>query len=84
MISAIIMGQMQWLWMPSSNCTCGHVYMTTAHVTAKGDSGAPCLKSGDLIGHVIGASKGMATYIQEIDYQLQEIRNQTGFSSAAI
>ncbi|WP_348263911.1 hypothetical protein P8935_05080 [Telmatobacter sp. DSM 110680] len=84
MINATIMGQMQWLWMPSSNCTCGHVYMTTAHVTAKGDSGAPALKSTDLIGHVIGASKGMTTYIQQIDYQLQEIRNQSGFSSAVI
>ena len=50
MINATIMGQMQWLWMPSSNCTCGHVYMTTAHVTAKGDSGAPALKGTDLMG----------------------------------
>lgn len=83
-VPATIMGQLQWLWLPNSQCTCGHVYMTTAHVTRKGDSGAPVLKSGGLVGHVIGASVGVATYIQLIDYQLQEIRNQSGFSSARL
>jgi hypothetical protein len=83
-VPATIMGQLQWLWLPSSLCTCGHVYMTTAHVTRKGDSGAPVLKGGELVGHVIGASVGMTTYIQLIDYQLQEIRSQRGFSSASL
>jgi hypothetical protein len=80
--SAIIMGQMQWLWLPKSSCTCGHVYMTTKYVTSQGDSGAPVRKGGDLIGHVIAASVGMTTYIQLIDYQLQEIKRNAAFSAA--
>jgi len=83
-VSATIMGLMQWLWLPKANCTCGHVYMTTACVTKKGDSGAPVLKGGSLIGHVIGASVGMMSYIQVFDYQLQEIRNRPGFSAAKL
>jgi len=81
-VSATIMGQMQWLWLPKSSCTCGHVYMTTKYVTSQGDSGAPVRKGGDLIGHVIAASVGMTTYIQLIDYQLQEIKRNAAFSAA--
>jgi hypothetical protein len=82
--TTMIMGQLQWLWMPKPNCTCGHVYMTTTCVTKKGDSGAPVLKGSSLIGHVIGASVGMTTYIQLFGYQLQEIANRSGFSSAKL
>jgi hypothetical protein len=83
-VTANIMGQMQWLWLPKSSCTCGHVYMTTNYVTSQGDSGAPVLKGGSVIGHVIAASVGMTTYIQLIDYQLQQIRNQSTFSAASL
>ena len=83
-VSTKVMGQLQWLWIPSSKCTCGHVYMTTQNVTVAGDSGAPVRKGSDLVGHVIAGSPGMTTYIQEIDYQLQEIRAQATFSAAKL
>lgn len=82
--AATIMGQLQWIWLPNSQCTCGHVYMTTACVTQKGDSGAPALKNNALVGHVIAASPNITTYIQLIDYQLQEIAHQSGFASATL
>ena len=84
LMSTAVMGQLQWLWIPKSKCTCGQIYMTTQNVTIPGDSGAPVRKGTDLVGHVIAGSPGMTTYIQSIDYQLQEIRKCSGFSAATL
>lgn len=83
-VTTKIMGLLQWLWLPSSNCTCGQVYLTTTNVTVSGDSGAPAKKGSELVGHVIAGSPGMTTFIQAIDYQLQEIRVNPTFAAARL
>jgi hypothetical protein len=66
---------------PISNATYGELYLTYGQVTQLGDSGAPVLDSqGALIGHVIGGSPGVFSYIQEIHYQLRNIGSQSSFS----
>jgi hypothetical protein len=79
--NADIMGYNYYLYCPPHNGTCGDVYFTTQQVTVPGDSGTPVTKqNGTAIGHVIGASPGFATYIQDVKYQLGRIGAHAAFT----
>jgi len=70
---AEVFGFCPWIAVPSMNGLWANVYLTTACVTEKGDSGAQVvLVSEDdlLVGHVVGGSPGMTTYIQDAELQL--------------
>ncbi len=70
---ATIMGYCVSWALPSYNATLGEAYLTSQQISASGDSGAPVhLASGELIGHVVGASPGILTIVQDLDFQLQE------------
>lgn len=62
----------KWVFSPSMAGMWADVYLTTNQMSAPGDSGAPVLLSATdkIIGHVVGASVGVTTYIQAIDIQL--------------
>ena len=70
-----IMGMSQFLFMQQQNATCGDIYFTTAEITASGDSGGPVLLGSDVIGHVVGGSPGITSFIQDVNYQLREAAN---------
>lgn len=70
-----IMGLSQFLFMPSQNATCGDTYFTTSEITSPGDSGGPVLAGPDVIGHVVGASPNVTSFVQDINYQLREASN---------
>ena len=70
-----IMGLSQFLFMPSQNATCGDTYFTTGQITVGGDSGGPVMLGADVIGHVVGASPGIMSFVQDVDYQLREAAN---------
>jgi hypothetical protein len=74
-VSGIIMGMSQFLFMPRQNATCGDTYFTTGQITLGGDSGGPVMLGTDVIGHVVGASPGVTTFIQDVHYQLREAAN---------
>lgn len=83
--SATMMGMNAWFVFPNSKATCGDVYMTTMAVTKGGDSGAPVFDSvGFLVGHVLGASPGYSSYIQDVHYQLREVARHPGLSGIAV
>ncbi len=73
--SGMIMGMSQFLFMPKQNATCGDTYLTTGQITAGGDFGGPVMLGTDVIGHVVGASPGVTTFIQDVNYQLREAAN---------
>jgi hypothetical protein len=73
--SGVIMGLSQFLFMPSQNATCGDTYFTTGQITTGGDSGGPVMLGNDVIGHVVGASPGITSFVQDVDYQLREAAN---------
>jgi hypothetical protein len=78
---ATMIGMNKWFHFPKVQATCGDVYMTSMAVTTGGDSGAPVLDSvGFLVGHVIGATAGFSSYIQDVHYQLREVAAQAGLS----
>lgn len=53
----------------------GHLYMTTAGLTKSGDSGGMVLSpEGDLVGHVVGGSGPVLSFIQDANYQLEQSR----------
>jgi hypothetical protein len=60
--------------------------VTDTAITQQGDSGALTLDDAtdDVVGHVVGATANVASYIQEIDYQLREIAKQAQFSSVTL
>jgi hypothetical protein len=70
--SAAVMGFTSFLYMPAQNHTCGDCYFTARPISAAGDSGGPVVKGADLIGHVIGGSPRMTSYIQDAGYQIRE------------
>ena len=72
-VTTRIMGFTPFLYAPSMAGMWGQVYFTTHGPTQAGDSGAPALLSGtaQLIGHLVGASGTITSYIQAIDLQLQ-------------
>ena len=67
-----IMGFMAYLFMPSQNQTLADCYMSTTQISNYGDSGSSVVSGKDLIGHVVGASANMASYVQDISYLLTE------------
>lgn len=71
-VTTEVMGFTPFLYVPSMAGMWGQVYFTTAGVTQAGDSGSPTLLSGTetLIGHLVGASGHLTSYIQAIDLQL--------------
>lgn len=90
-VPAIVKGMFAWLSFPGTNLVFANTYMTDTAVTKQGDSGAPAIeaKTGDVVGHVVGGTTGVASYIQEIDYQLRAISRhgvtkQSQFSNIAL
>ena len=82
---AQIQGYATYFNSPKANGTYGELYLTYGQVTQPGHSGAAVLNSaGDLIGHVVGASPGVFSYIQDINYQLTIIDSQPGFSGITL
>ena len=79
-------GMFAWLAYPGTNIVFANTYMTDQPITQQGDSGARAIEksSGDVIGHVVGATTNVASYIQEIDYQLNAIKAQSQFSGIQI
>jgi hypothetical protein len=69
-----VIGAMRYAFLaPPVNGTWGELYYASPCVTQPGDTGAPVEDaSGALVGHVV-AGRGY-TYIQQADYQLNEIR----------
>jgi hypothetical protein len=84
--TSTLKGMFQWLYFPASKLTFGSVYMTDNQITQQGDSGAVSVihNTSDVIGHVVGATANVASYIQEIDYQLQAINNANSTWSITI
>ena len=74
---ATIKGAMRYAFFaPPINGTWGELYYASPCVTVPGDSGAPVEDAnGALVGHVVAGSG--YTYIQEADYQLNEIRQKS-------
>jgi hypothetical protein len=76
-----VIGKLIWLHFPGSSGTAGEVYLTYPGVTSPGDSGAPAVINGsvtEVIGHLIGGSGATADYIQDINYQLNEVQRLGG------
>jgi hypothetical protein len=74
-MAGVVMGVTPFLFMQSQNATCGDTYFTTSEITTGGDSGGPVMLGGDVIGHVVGASPGIMSFVQDLDYQLREAAN---------
>ena len=70
-----VMGLSHFLHMGHQNATCGDTYFTTSQMTTGGDSGGPVMLGSDVIGHVVGASPGITSFIQDVQYQLREAAN---------
>jgi len=68
-----VMGFLQWVRFPRSGVKCANVYITEDGVTDDGDSGAPVTIDDDGIGHVIGASGRVTSYVQHLGYQLNAL-----------
>ncbi len=69
--SALIIGMFHAMALLSHNSTLGDTYMTGGQISSAGDSGAPVINnSNELVGHVIGASPGIATLVQDLSYQI--------------
>jgi hypothetical protein len=76
-----IMGYNHYVYLhPPQDATLGETYHTDAQVTQPGDSGSVVLLGSELVGHVIGASKGVCSYFQAVDYQLREATARGGLT----
>jgi hypothetical protein len=70
-----VLGYSQFWYLASTGGTLGDAYLTAGQITYGGDSGAAVtLNSGEVIGHVIGASPGITTIVQDLDFQLGEAK----------
>jgi hypothetical protein len=70
--TSMIIGMMVSMALPTHNSTVGDVYLTAGQFTISGDSGAPLINNqSEVIGHVIGASPGFTTIVQDLAYQLK-------------
>jgi hypothetical protein len=79
--NAQIQGYATFFNSPKTNATYGELYLTYGQVTQPGDSGAAVLdRQGDIIGHVIGGSPGVFSYIQDIHYQMRMIGSNSSFT----
>jgi hypothetical protein len=74
-----VIGFNAFLYMTGQNATCGDIYMTGHEITQPGDSGGPVVLSNgtgtDVIGHVVGGSSNVTSFIQDMQYQLREASN---------
>src|SRR5882672_676608 len=72
---ALVKGMYRWLAYPGTNIVFADTYMTDQPITQPGDSGAVAIdpQTGNIAGHVVGGTAQVASYIQEIDYQLRTI-----------
>jgi hypothetical protein len=68
-----ILAKAPWIYSPRLVGMWAEAYMMLAQFSDPGDSGAPVLIDGTdrLAGHVVGASPGFTSYVQEADYQLR-------------
>ncbi len=74
-------GMYAWLAYPNTNIVFANTYQTDTAITQQGDSGAVAVHTttGEIVGHVVGGTGQVASYIQEIDYQLHAIAAQAPF-----
>jgi hypothetical protein len=73
--SSKVLGYNHFWYIANLNATLGDAYLTAGQITNQGDSGAAVtLRSGEVIGHVVGASPGVTTIIQDLDFQLDAAR----------
>jgi len=79
--SAKVIAMTKWLHVGSANATCAEVYLTDQCVTVKSDSGAPAVLRGapEIVGHVVGASPGCTTYLQDAAFQFKVLRTHPNF-----
>ncbi|MGA7794181.1 MAG: hypothetical protein WCA19_14190 [Candidatus Acidiferrales bacterium] len=75
-----------WLAYPNTNIVFANTYQTVTAITQPGDSGAVAIHTitGEIVGHVVGGTGQVASYIQEIDYQLRAIAAQAPFASISL
>lgn len=79
--NAQIQGYATFFNSPKTNATYGELYLTYGQVTQPGDSGATVLdRQGAIIGHVIGGSPRVFSYIQDIHYQMRMIGSNNSFA----
>ncbi len=69
-----VMAFADFVFIPSMAAPWGKVYMTQGPISVQGDSGAPVLLEGTdlIVGHIVGGSPNSTSFIQDIDYQLQD------------
>jgi hypothetical protein len=70
--TATIVGAAREFLVPGSSGLWADVFMTDHGISAGGDSGAPATLDGEtgLLGHLVGASGQITSFVQEIDVQL--------------
>jgi hypothetical protein len=74
-LSSQVLGYNHFWYLANLNATLGDAYLTAGQFTVPGDSGAAVtLRTGEVIGHVVGASPGITTIIQDLDFQLDAAR----------
>ncbi|MDQ6914302.1 MAG: S1 family peptidase [Actinomycetota bacterium] len=68
----VVMGRSPFIHVPSMSGQWDDCYFTTAGISQDGDSGAPVLADGadHVVGHLVGASGKITSYIQAINPQL--------------
>lgn len=68
----------EWIAVPSMSGLWGKVYSTDEAITVRGDSGGPVLADGteQVVGVVVGGSKGITTWVQDIQYVLSVSHTQ--------
>lgn len=83
---AAVKGMFRWLAYPGTNVVFADTYMTDSAITRQGDSGAVATdpQTGDIAGHVVGGTPQVASYIQEIDYQLGVIAANGQFANITL
>jgi len=82
-IRASVKGLWSYLAYPGTNLVFADVYQTVSAVTQQGDSGAVARDpfTGQIAGHVVGATPQVGSYVQEIDYQLGVIAANGSFAN---
>jgi hypothetical protein len=77
--TGVIMGFASFVYWPKVGGTYGDTYFTTDCITVGGDSGsAVLLDDGKLIGTVVGGVPKVATFIQDVRYQLARAAPSSG------
>jgi hypothetical protein len=81
-LKTTIRGALKYAFFNKQNGTWGELYYSSPGVTNNGDSGAPVESNSKLVGHVVAGSA--YTYIQDADYQLQQIRSNSSSTHGKI